>query len=68
MKEKPNSLRYLNGLRMKNILVIVLLSLILLLSGCATNPPVSGVLYTGVTHSGVSTGGILNSSVDDVKI
>tara|TARA_R110001632_G_scaffold1368_4_gene5573 strand:+ start:2111 stop:2317 length:207 start_codon:yes stop_codon:yes gene_type:complete len=68
MKEKPNSLRYFNGLRMKNILVIVLFSLILLLSGCATNPPVSGPLYTGVTHSDVSTGGILNSSVDDVKI
>ncbi|MCG8516672.1 MAG: TRL-like family protein [Pseudomonadales bacterium] len=38
-----------------------------LLSGCANNSPVVGGLYTGVTHSGVSTGGILDSSVKDVK-
>ncbi len=33
-----------------------------LLAGCAANSPVTGGLYTGVTHSGVSTGGILDNS------
>jgi len=40
---------------------------IALLSGCSTNSPVTGGLYTGVTHSGVSTGGILDNTVKDVK-
>lgn len=38
-----------------------------MLAGCASNSPVSGSLYTGVTHSGVSTGGILDNSVRGVK-
>jgi hypothetical protein len=58
---------YFNGLKMKKSLGIALSSLVLLLSGCSTNSPVSGGLYTGVTHSGVSTGGIKNSSVTDLK-
>lgn len=38
-----------------------------LLVGCSTNSPVTGGLYTGVTHSGVSTGGIFDNSIKDVK-
>jgi len=34
-----------------------------LLAGCAANSPVVGALFTGVTHSGLSTGGILDNSV-----
>jgi hypothetical protein len=38
-----------------------------LLAGCSTNSPVSGGLYTGVTHSGVSTGGVLDNAVKAKK-
>ncbi len=38
-----------------------------LLAGCANHSPVSGGLYTGVTHSGVSSGGILDNSVNANK-
>ena len=49
------------------IRIISLAALLFILSGCTTNSPVSGGLYTGVTHSGAFTGGTIDNDVKSLK-
>ncbi len=59
----------IKGNKMNKLFIKILLAAVLgvILSGCASNSPVSGGLYTGVTHSGVSTGGTIDNNVKSLK-
>jgi hypothetical protein len=50
------------------IKILSLAILAMLLSGCVTSSPVVGGLYTGTTHSGVGTGGIVDNKVKADKV
>ena len=50
---------------MKKILSIAILAL--LFSGCVSSP-VTGILYTGTTHPGVGSGGVVDNNVKTTKI
>jgi hypothetical protein len=51
---------------MKKILSIAILAL--LFSGCASSSPVTGMFYTGTTHSGVGSGGVVDNNVKTTKV
>ena len=54
-------------MKKQTVKLSVLALIFAMLAGCAANSPVVGSLYTGVKHSGISTGGILDNSVKSLK-